>query len=879
MHTTYSRDRAGRTPAAGSWHRAPRAAMPTMATHFKMATLLKRAALPAMAALMLTTSAPAAARSSPPVDVTIKRDSHGMPHVYAQTRYALFYGYGYAVAQDRLFQMEMIRRSTQGRVAEVLGEKYLAFDRSIRVGYSPERIAAQIAALPARQRDVLEGYAAGMNDWIATVRAAPQRWLPKDFSDHGFEPAEWTAFDVAMVFVGTVANRFSDSNTELDNLALLQALRRQHGADKGWQVFEQLKWRSDPKAVTTVQGGRPYGEAPAATGKAPPYPLAPLAGNAPVFDRLAQSPQDQGLLDPAPADRAAILADQLARIGGQGLPGFQTTSNIWIVGKSHAAGANALLLNGPQFGWFAPSYVYGIGLHGAGFDVVGNTPFAYPAVFFGHNSEIGWGSTAGVGDVVDIYAEKLDPQDPTRYWHQGQWKTMERRLDVIRVKGAAPVAVEVFRTVHGIVSRIDPKNQVAFARARTWEGQEVASLLAWVEQGRASDWTQWREQASRNATTINWYYADRRGNIGYTHTGFYPKRRAGHDPRLPVPGTGEWDWRGRLPFATNPQVYNPASGYLMNWNNAPMAGYGPTDNWAVLWTAADRAAELEQRLRDRLGQGRIDASEMWSLIAPTSFADITRRHFLPFLQDAVTALPADDPRARLVARLLDWDGLNTDRKGSGSYDHPGGAILDATLQQLLRLVLADDIPPDFFKWYQATGYPTPATPNNGSVNLAPGVKVLYNVLAGRDAGVTQRVDLLNGRDRREVIREALDGAWQALSTQYGSDPGRWQVPVAPLAFAANNFYGVPQADPGQAARVKVTMNRGTENNLTVLGRDRIRSRDVVAPGQSGFIAPDGKPSPHLRDQFELYTSFGNKPVWFTAVEVERDAVTTIRLRR
>ena len=184
------------------------------------------------------------------------------------------------------------------------------------------------------------------------------------------------------------------------------------------------------------------------------------------------------------------------------------------------------------------------------------------------------------GDGVDIFAEKLDPADPTRYLHKGEWKQMETRSETIAVKGAAAETLEVHRTVHGLVVKSDPKAGVAYAKARTWSGRELDSLFGWVRQGQATDWKGWLGQAERNALTINWYYADRRGNIGYVHTGKYPERRAGHDLRLPVPGTGEMDWKGLLPFRSNPQVYNPDTGYLVNWNNSPMKGYPNPD---MLW--------------------------------------------------------------------------------------------------------------------------------------------------------------------------------------------------------------------------------------------------------------------------------------------------------
>lgn len=826
--------------------------------------------------------APAETRATRPAggQVTIRRDDYGMPHVYANTVYGIFYGYGYAVAQDRLFQMEMARRSTQGRVAEVLGEKMVAFDKSIRGNFSPERIQRQLAALPASERQILDGYAAGMNAWIAQVRAKPGSLMPKEFNDLQFQPSDWTPYDVAMVFVGTMANRFSDANSEIDNLALLTALKDKHGDARAMQIFNQLRWMTDSRAPTTVPEEEGVYQPNAAKAQATlSYALPRYDGTPPMLERIARDSQTRGVLDAATADAPARLLAQFAESGQPGIAGFPTTSNMWIVGRDHAKDARSILLNGPQFGWWNPAYTYGIGLHGAGFDVVGNTPFAYPSILFGHNAHVTWGSTAGFGDDVDIYAEKLDPADHTRYFHNGEWKTMEKRTELIAVKGGEPVLMDVYRTVHGIVTKFDDKQHVAYAKARAWEGYELQSLMAWTHKTQSKNWDQWKQQAARHALTINWYYADDRGNIGYAHTGFYPKRRAGHDPRLPVPGTGEMDWDGTLPFATNPQVYNPRQGFIANWNNQPMRGYPSTDLFAIVWGQADRYAEIETRMKAMTANGgKVSPQQMWDLIRTTSYADVNRRHFLPFLQRAVAGLPADDARARLVAGLASWDGMGTSDKQPGFYDNAGSAVMDAWLRAMLKATLADEMPADFFKWYSATGYPTPAAPATGSVNLTVGVKVLFNALAGQNSGVPQQYDFFNGKRPEAVTLAALDEALATLQKTYGQDPAAWRIPAPPMVFAPKNFLGVPQADDKAVLSYSATQNRGTENNMTVFDAKGVHAVDVVAPGQSGFVAPDGTPSVHTRDQFDLYNRFGNKRVWFTDAEVRANATSVETLR-
>ena len=821
-------------------------------------------------------------------DITIKRDEYGVPHIYASTTYALFYGYGYAIAQDRLFQLEMARRSTEGTVSEVLGEKFVDFDKSIRGNYWPDSIRRQLAALPQHERDILEGYAAGVNAWIAQVRAAPDKRMPKQFNDFGFEPANWDAFDVAMVFVGTMADRFSDATSEIDNLALVTALKDKYGAERGMALFNQLKWIVNPDALTTVPASE--GEYPVKVGSIAPsaseheanatpsiQPLTRYDGPAPMLARLARG-SDGALLHQERDSNAATMLALFAAYGQSGPAGFPTTSNMWIVGKNKARDARAIMLNGPQFGWFAPAYTYDIGLHGAGFNVVGNTPFGYPCILFGHNGKVSWGATAGYGDDIDIYAEKLDPANPNRYFHNDAWHDMEKRVETIRVKGGAPVTQEVYRTVHGIVIQRDDKQQIAYAKARAWDGLEIQSLLAWTHQAQAKDWKSWTAQAAAQALTINWYYADAAGNIGYVHSGAYPSRRPGHDPRLPVPGTGEWDWKGLLPFSTNPKVYNPKQGWIANWNNSPEKGYLASDLFAFQWGGADRVIEIDERIE---AHEKLGVDDMWQILKETSAVDLNRRYFLPFIERATASLSETDARRQLAMQVAAWHGLNHDPQHTGHYDSAGSAIMDAWLTAMLKRTLGEVVPAPYDKWYLATGYATPQDGPTGSVNISSGGKILYEALLGDKAGVPQTFDIFNGKRPDDVIVAALDDTIVALKAKLGPDMSAWRAPTVPLTFRANNFFGVPQANANEAIHVPVYMNRGTENDLIVFGakdaHGKVAAYDVAAPGESGFVAPDGTPSPQYADQVEMYATFGRKPMRLEATDVSRATKSVERL--
>ena len=155
--------------------------------------------------------------------VPIKRENFGTPHVYADNTFGLFYGYGYAVATDRLFQMEMSKRTGQGTVAEVLGPDYLQYDIATHSRFNPENIKQQLAKLSPEDRAIFEGYAAGFNKRIKEILENPEL-MPKEFIDYDFKPSTWQSEDIAMIWVGLILNRFFAASSEISNLDLLTQL-------------------------------------------------------------------------------------------------------------------------------------------------------------------------------------------------------------------------------------------------------------------------------------------------------------------------------------------------------------------------------------------------------------------------------------------------------------------------------------------------------------------------------------------------------------------------------------------------------------------------------------------------------------------------------
>lgn len=789
--------------------------------------------------------------------VTIKRDTFGTPQIYSKTAYGLFYGYGYAAAQDRLFQLDMTRRGAEGKVSEVLGSQYVAFDESVRSNYDPASIQAQYDALPASERDVLDGYAAGINARLADVMARPATLMPKQYLDFGFQPTRWTPVDVAMITVGTMDVRFSDTSQELQNLSILQELQATYGKHKGMALFNQIRYKVDPLAPSTIT-------------RSDDLTWPPGRNAAGSFSRTPN-----GLVMGSSGISSAARVDRAAR--ARGLPQADADhqfSNMMMVGRKKASGANGLLLNGPQFAFFNPSYEYAVGLHGAGFDVVGNTPFAYPVVLFGHNQRIAWGATAGNGDTVDFYQEVLNPQNPRQYLYKGRYRNMGVRNETIDVKGGAAQHLQVLSTVHGLVVSTDPAHGVAYSKKRTWAGHELEVLFAWMNSTKAQNWRQWRAQAAALPISINWYFLDRAGDIGYFAAGHFPKRPPQQDPRLPASGTGNMEWRGIKPARIgNPRVFNPKDGWLANWNNSPIANFPNSD--FIPWGAADRVKVIQKKLAARR---TINADQLWRIMKQVAFTDVNALYFVPIIRKAAEGLPPSSKAAQAAAALTSWNQTNNDRNRDGKYDSPGTAVMRTWIETMENLVLSDDLPPSVFALENTTGYPLTTPSSLGSQNIQQGTKLVYNALLGKRAGVPQTVDLLNGKSARQVVREGLARTYDTLAAQFGGGPSTWLAPVAPHWFLTTSYLGVPSASPTEQLEGPVFMNRGTENDLVTAHASGLTQWDVVAPGESGFVSPDGVKSKHYSDQLKMYLNFGKHREWYTPSEVNRHSESKITLR-
>ncbi len=511
----------------------------------------------------------------PKQGVRIVRDAYGVPSVTGTTLQDTWWGAGYAMAQDRLFQIEIFRRAAEGRLAEILGKSYLPMDIETRRDfYTPAEIDQQLAKLPSDVQSYFAAYRDGVNAWIAQARNDPSK-LPGEYAALGIgPPQDFTLEDSGAIGVYLARTIPSGTGAELANLQAFQQI--------GARNFNRILPLHTKGNVITV---------PRSSGLFPSNP-----GRTHRDERIAwkkSQAYDRSLPLPPESDLGTIReSSKLPLLAHVGKP---EGSDVWAIRGPHH---RATLFTGPQLGYSIPELLVELEVHGPGLDARGSTAAGVPVVGIGHNKHVAWGLTSGESDDDDLYAEQL--VDPEHYRFRGKTLAMSCRDETFSWRppptdatdpagllggllgsgGTAPAGSQterICRTVHGPVEA--RAGNVAYARRYAIWGREadtIKGLLALDTAKSIRDVNRAMKQVTWNENTTA---ADDRGHIGYWHPGLLPWKPKHWDERLPYPGDGRAEWRhgGFLPFKDRPHAIDPKQGYLFNWNNKPSAAWTEGD--------------------------------------------------------------------------------------------------------------------------------------------------------------------------------------------------------------------------------------------------------------------------------------------------------------
>jgi penicillin amidase len=455
--------------------------------------------------------------------VSVTRDNHGVPTIEAASLDDLFFAQGYVTAQDRLFQMDLMRRAAAGELSEIIGDIALKHDRQQRIlGIRAAAEKGLAAATPDDRRQFID-YARGVNAFINSHREK----LPLEFRLLHYSPRPWSVEDSLLTgnqMIETLSTSPHDALTREKVLAKL-------GPELTADLYVNDSWRQHPPgAAVTVN-----------TSVAAEPGTWPTAVS-PNFPTSSAAVLWQPWLEP-------FFRDDFLPIG----------SNNWVISGAHTTSGKPLLSNDMHLGHQMPNLWYEAHLRSGNFDVAGVTLPGYPYVIVGHNQRIAWGCTNIGPTVEDAYIEQFN--DSGQYLTPEGWKQPEVRHEVIRVKGKPDVSLDVLTTRHGpIVTELEPGEMRKVAlRWTLYDG--IRNPFFPVDS--AQNWDEFRRALSEfDAPAQNLVYADVDGNIGYQATGKIPIRAAG-DGSLPAAGSDNaHEWTGYIPFEKLPSVYNPASGII-----------------------------------------------------------------------------------------------------------------------------------------------------------------------------------------------------------------------------------------------------------------------------------------------------------------------------
>ncbi|HUX85417.1 MAG TPA: penicillin acylase family protein, partial [Chloroflexota bacterium] len=485
--------------------------------------------------------------------VEILRDSYGVPHIYAQTERDLFYGLGFAMAQDRLWLMDYLRRKATGRLAELLGESYLRQDELYRILDFETVCTRNYSLLADRWRQVLDGMAGGINRVID--QSADH--LPIEFDLLGYRPEPW-------------------SPTEI-----LVALRYQW-----WGLSGRLQ-----QITSATQLDRALGNKVSSFTKA---------------ERDDMYIVPDGLNAAQVSGSAAPVRDSL-NVGDH-----PHGSNNWVVAGSRTHTGKPLLANDPHYSYsdahgnFYPCHLNGAGHSEAGFVFLGT-----PGMLTGANDQIAWGFTNNGATIRDLYAEEFDTAG-THYRRDGKWETLAVREVAIAVKGKGTIQKTIRATAHGpIVNDVIPKigdNDPPLALR--WVGFEmIDDVQALLEMNLAGNWAEFRAALRNWACSVtNFIYGDREGNVGYQMSARVPLRKVSTRGIRPA-----WDpaheWQGYIPFDGNPRLENPPDGIVATANQRPI---NPAYRWPLYgaYAGGTRQARILQLLRAKTNHDAADFRRM-----------------------------------------------------------------------------------------------------------------------------------------------------------------------------------------------------------------------------------------------------------------------------
>lgn len=744
-------------------------------------------------------------------EVKIIVDNWGVPHIYANTEYDLFFAQGFNAARDRLFQFEIWRRQATGTVAEMLGRKELKRDIGTRLFKFRGDIEEELNYYHPRGAQIIGAFVEGINEYIDWINDQPHL-LPFEFHKLNVRPRHWTVSDVISRHQGLLGN----IEDELDIGRMVHLV----GEDKVRELLWFHPHRPNLMLADGVDGS---------------HLLKDILELYSAYRRPVKfSADDMGATE---SYRRSMLDDDINSIG----------SNNWVIDGRHTQSEYPMMANDPHRSLAVPSLRYMSHLVGPGWNVIGGGEPEIPGISIGHNDHGAWGLTVFSTDAEDLYVYKLHPEDPDRYWHNGSWHRMEVIEERIPIKGEEDHAATLKYSVHGPVVFQDPEAQLGYAVRCGWLEPGGSPYLASLRMNQSVDFESFREACNySHIPGENMVWADRDGHIGWQAVGIAP-RRSHFSGLVPVPGDGSHEWDGYLEIKKKPNKYDPEEGVIVTANeNLTSRQYPYPDAIGYEWSdpiRGDRIAEL-------LGRGtKITMTDMMAI--QNDKLSIPARMLVPFL-GAITFSNPRDQRAKDM--LMEWDFVM-------DIDAVEATIYRQWELELKSAVKKRKVPEEIFEYigdlqfkilYDFIAFP------DGDFGKDP--------IANRDTLLAQAFVL--AMDHLESRFGADTKSWQYGQSKYKHvliNHALGHLVSGALADSIN-LGPVPRGGYGYTVgntSNNLNQSHGATFKILCDTEDWDRTLAINAPGQSG----DPR-SEHYRDLFPIWAQDGYFPLFFSKEKIE-----------
>jgi penicillin amidase len=760
--------------------------------------------------------------------VTVRRDAHGVPHIDAATQDDLFTAQGYVTAQDRLWQMDMLRRHGEGTLAAVLGPGLVKHDEEQRVlelGNTARRIYQN---LPPAQRNQVDDYARGVNAYIAHCEATNS--LPPEFKLLFYKPAPWTGVDSIAVGMTMVETLDTHVLTKLDRPKVDARL---HNAKLESDLFPTGSWRDHPPTGTVIDLSKPQ----------PPQP--PPANPPEETGAASQPPPSLPTFTPpselVPRSLAAVLGLPTCRQCTAG-------SNNWVVAGDHTASGKPLLSNDMHLDLTVPNIWYMAGLQAPGIHVTGVTLPGVPWVIAGHNDHVAWGFTALGGDVQDLYIEKLDGEGHYQ-GGDGQWHPLTHDRETIDVRGGRNVTLDIQFTDNGpLLNPLLPKSAPPIALKWTLFDPTLNSIPLF-QIDTASNWDEFRAALQAWCwPTQNVVYSDDQGHIGYQAVGRIPIRSAGLTEE-PIQNDSD-QWQGYIPFDDMPGVYDPPSGFLATANSrvtTEESKYPITLEWGEPYRA--------QRIY-KLLQGRNGLTPRDMLATQTDVYSAVDHELAQRFAYAIDQTPDASQQLRQAANLMRvWDGrLTTDSAAASVVDFARGELWS----MILKAKLGDEFRD--YHWQESTYAEEQIVSNEDPAWLPSGYKNWNELIA---AAVAKGIK--DGHAPHDLTKWTY-GSWHVIQLEH---------PLSDFLPFLKRVAGVgPLPLSGDRTTIKqVGRSFGPSQRFTMDWSNIDASTENIVLGESG-----NPYSPYFRDQWRYWYNGETFALPFTNAAVSAQTRHTLQLR-